>query len=43
MSDADRLPVASDHDATYDPDSDLCANWMCARCRHIRREQEAQR
>lgn len=40
MTDADLLPVASDHAATYDPATDLCGNWMCADRRHIRRERE---
>lgn len=43
MTEADTLPTASDHADTYDPTTDLCANWMCARCRHIRAEREGQR
>lgn len=35
----DELAVAADHDASYDPITDVCANIMCARCLAVRRQR----
>lgn len=38
----DELAVAADHDASYDPVTDVCANIMCARCLAVRRRRAEQ-
>lgn len=35
----DDRPVAADHDASYDPVTDVCANIMCARCLAVRQRR----
>lgn len=35
----DELAVAADHDESYDPVTDTCANIMCARCLAVRQRR----